>query len=196
MIKFILNQLLIAANKRPIIFVIYSNCPKISTVLLHALAQYLCLFGKLIRMKKILFTVVLSAGLLLGASAQEKLKDKDVPTSVQTSFKSEFPNAKDVEWKMKEGKYKVSFEVNGLDHIAAFGTDGKLISKGMKIRESELPAAIATAVKGAYADRTIDDVYRVDKNGSAHYLVKLNGDPETKVLYSADGQVVKEKMDQ
>ena len=130
---------------------------------------------------------------MLGSYAQDNLKEKDVPPAIQTSFKTEFPNAKDIEWKMKDGKYKVEFEVNGLDHFAKYGTDGKLMAKGMKIRTSELPNAVATSVKNTYADRTIDDVYRVDKDGSAFYLVKLDGDPETKVLYSADGQVAKDK---
>lgn len=130
---------------------------------------------------------------MLGSYAQDNLKDKDLPPAIQSSFKTEFPNAKDIEWKMKDGKYKVEFEVNGLDHFAKYGTDGKLMAKGMKIRTSELPNAVATSVKNTYADRTIDDVYRVDKDGSAFYLVKLDGDPETKVLYSADGQVAKDK---
>jgi hypothetical protein len=154
-------------------------------------------------MKKILFAFLLSTGLVLAASAQEdktstlqdKIKESDVPTAVQTSFKSSFPNATDVEWKMKEGKYKVKFEINGTDHMAAFGTDGKLMSKGLKIRTSELPSAVSAAVKNAYADRTIDNVYRVDKNGSVYYMVKLDGTPDTKVMYSADGQVVTEKKD-
>ncbi len=130
---------------------------------------------------------------MLGSYAQDNLKDKDLPPAILSSFKTEFPNAKDIEWKMKDGKYKVEFEVNGLDHFAKYGTDGKLMAKGMKIRTSELPNAVATSVKNTYADRTIDDVYRVDKDGSAFYLVKLDGDPETKVLYSADGQVAKDK---
>jgi hypothetical protein len=141
-------------------------------------------------MKKILFVGLFTAGLMLGSYAQDNLKEKDVPPAIQTSFKTEFPNAKDVEWKLKDGKYKVEFEINGLDHFAKYGTDGKIMAKGMKIRTSELPNAVATAVKSGYADRTIDDVYRVDKDGSAFYLVKLNGNPETKVMYSADGQVV------
>lgn len=152
-------------------------------------------------MKNILFAALLSTGLVLSASAQEQksvqeLKETDVPTTVKTSFKTAFPNAKDVEWKMKEGKYKVNFEVNGTDHIAAFGADGTMMSKGMKIRTSELPSAVSTAVKTAYADRTIDNVYRVDKDGTVNYLVKLDGDPETKIMYSADGQVVTEKKKQ
>lgn len=150
-------------------------------------------------MKKIIFLVLLSSGLILGSYAQDKqdkLKEKDVPAAVQTSFKSAFPNAQDIDWKMKDGKYKVEFEVNGLDHFAKYGTDGKLMAKGMKIRTSELPTAVATSVKGSYADRTIDEVYRVDKDGAAFYLVKLEGNPETKVLYAADGQLAKEKKDQ
>lgn len=148
-------------------------------------------------MKNILLATLLTTGLALGATAQtgQELKEADVPATVKTSFKTAFPNAKDVEWKMKEGKYKVDFDMDGNDHIAAFGADGKMLSKGMKIRTSELPSAVATAVKTAYADRNIDNVYRVDKNGTINYLVKLDGEPETKVMYSADGQVVKEKKD-
>ena len=137
----------------------------------------------------------MATSLALGASAQD-MKESDVPTAVKTSFKTTFPNAKDVDWKMKEGKYKVAFEISGLDHMASFGADGKMIARGMKIRRSELPSAVSSAVKSAYANREIDDVYRVDKNGSAYYLVKLDGEPETKIMYSTDGQVVKEKMDQ
>ena len=143
-------------------------------------------------MKKILLATLLTTGLVMGAFAQE-LKETDVPAAVKTSFKSAFPNAKDVDWKMMEGKYKVDFDIDGTDHIAAFGTDGKMISKGMKIRVSELPSAVTSAVKSSYAGKDIQNVYRVDKNGTVCYLVKLEGNPETKVMYSADGQVVKEK---
>lgn len=142
-------------------------------------------------MKKILFLGLLTAGLMAGAYAQDEVKEKDVPAGIHSSFKSAFPNAKDVEWKLKDGKYKAKFEVNGLDHFAKYGADGKLLARGMKIRTSEIPNAVTAAIKETYAARMIDDVYRVDKNGAAFYLVKLKGDPETKVLYTADGQVAK-----
>lgn len=144
-------------------------------------------------MKKLIFAILLVTGLTQIAAAQEQVKESDVPAEVKTGFKNAFPDAKDVEWKMKDGKYKVKFEMNGTDNIAAFDAAGKMLSKGVKIKESELPAAVAAAVKSGYADRTIDDVYKVDKNGTIHYMVKLNGSPETKVAYTADGQVVKEK---
>ena len=145
-------------------------------------------------MKKILFALLLSAGFLIKASAQD-IKAGEVPALVKTNFKAAFPNAKDVDWKKKEGNYKAKFEINGTDYIAYYGSDGKIISKGLKIRRSELPTPISDAVKNGYAGRTIDNVYRMDKNGTAYYLVKLEGDPDTKVLFTADGQVSKEKID-
>jgi hypothetical protein len=146
-------------------------------------------------MKKIFFASLLIIGLVLSVSAQEKVKEKDVPTTVQASFKTGYPEAKDVDWKMKDGNYKAKFKVNGTNHIASFDATGKMLSKGIEIKESELPAAVTHAVRLAYANRTIDNVYSMEKDGSTNYLVKLKGSPETKVLYSADGQVVKEKID-
>jgi hypothetical protein len=150
---------------------------------------------KRVFMKKILLALLLITGFTTSISAQEKerIKDKDVPAAVQTSFKNEYPEARDAEWKMKENVYKVHFEVNRTNHMASYDASGKLLSKGIEIQETELPAAVASALKSAYAGRTIDDVYRVEKDGSTNYLVKLDGRPETKILYSADGQIIKEK---
>ena len=146
-------------------------------------------------MKKILLAALLMSGLSLCGTAQEKekIKDKDVPVAVQTTFNAEYPEAKDIEWKLKDGHYKVVFEVNGTNQIASFDSIGKLLSKGIEIKEAELPAAVTSAVRSGYAGRTIDVVYKIEKDGSLNYLVKLNGDPVTKILYSADGQVIKEK---
>jgi thioredoxin-related protein len=146
-------------------------------------------------MKKKLLALLLLTGLTLSVTAQEKEKidQKDVPMAVLATFKNEYPEAKDMKWKMKEEKYKVEFEVNGTDHIASFDATGKMLSKGIEIKEAELPAAVTTAIQSGYAGRTIDDAYKVEKDSIIHYLVKLNGNPETKILYSADGQVIKDK---
>jgi hypothetical protein len=146
-------------------------------------------------MKKKIFASLIVIGLALGVSAQEKIKEKDVPATVQASFKGANPEAKNVDWKMKDGAYKAKFKVNGMNHIASYDANGKVTSTGMEIKEAELPAAVLSAVKLAYQDRSIDDVYKVDKNGSTQYMVKLKGSPETKLMYSPEGQVIKEKMD-
>lgn len=144
-------------------------------------------------MKKKLLALCLATGLMLSVIAQEKVKDKDVPASVQTTFKTQYPEASDADWKMKDGKYKAHFKVSGTKHMAAFDPSGTLLSTGIEIKESELPAAITAAIKSTYVDRSIDDAYKVDKDGSINYLVTLNGNPETKILYSADGKVMEDK---
>ena len=148
-------------------------------------------------MKKKLLAFCLAAGIVLSVNAQEKTKisDKDLPATIQTNFKSQYPDASGADWKLKDGKYKVHFNVNGTKQMAAYDQAGTMLSKGIEIKESELPANITSSTKSLYTNRSIDEVYKVDKNGATQYLVKLKGDPETKILYSADGQVIKEKQD-
>ncbi len=146
-------------------------------------------------MKKTFLAALLVTALSLGLSAQDgqKVKDADLPAAIKTSFQSEFPNAGDVEWILKDGHYKVEFEINDVDNIAAFDASGKLIKKGVEIKENELPAAVTSALQSAHAGKGIDDVYKMEKDGTSYYLVKFNGNPKTKVMYSEDGQEIKEK---
>jgi len=145
-------------------------------------------------MKKQLCTIFLAAGLALGVYAQDEttVQDRDLPAGIQTSFKSQFADANGAEWKMKDGKYKVNFKRNGVKNMASFDETGNLLSKGVEIKENELPAAITTAVSTGYADRKIDEIYRVETNGTTSYMVKLKGDPKTKLMYSEDGQIIKD----
>jgi hypothetical protein len=142
-------------------------------------------------MKKQFFTLFLVAGMAIGANAQQTIQERDLPAGVQSSFKTEFSDASGAEWKMKDGAYKVHFKRNGVKNMASFDETGKLTSKGVEIKENELPAAITTAVNSTHSGRKIDEIYKINKDGKTSYLVKLNGDPKTKLMYSAEGQLVK-----
>lgn len=151
-------------------------------------------------MKKTILAFLLVAGITLGVKAQDKKKEKisstDVPAAVQTSFSSNFANATDVEWKKKDADYKVSFELNDVDHHAMFSSTGTLISQGQKIQEAEIPAAVITALKKDHPDYKIDDAYTIVKDGTTSYKIKLDGTPDLKVMYSADGTKITDKVDQ
>ncbi|HRO71398.1 MAG TPA: PepSY-like domain-containing protein [Chitinophagaceae bacterium] len=146
-------------------------------------------------MKKTLLAALLITALSLGLNAQDgqKVKDADLPAAIKTSFQSEFPDARDVEWVLKDGHYKVEFEVKDVDNIAAFDASGKLLKKGIEIKQSELPAAVSSALQSAHAGKDIDDVYKMEKDGTSYYLVKFDGNPKTKVMYSPEGQEIKDK---
>ncbi|WP_290794133.1 PepSY-like domain-containing protein [Flavihumibacter sp. UBA7668] len=144
-------------------------------------------------MKKQLFTLFLVTGMALGLSAQETVQEKDLPAGIQTSFKSQFAGASGAEWMMKDGTYKVHFKSNELKHMASFDKDGNLTSKGVEIKETELPGAISSAVSSSHNGRKIEEIYKIEKGGVTSYMVKLTGEPKTKLMYSADGQLVKDK---
>ncbi|KYP14133.1 PepSY-like domain-containing protein [Flavihumibacter sp. CACIAM 22H1] len=145
-------------------------------------------------MKKQLVIFFLVAAMALGVQAQENsLNERDLPVDIQTSFKTHFSDASDASWKKKAGNYKVSFKRNGVKNIASFNEGGTLTSRGIEIKENELPAPIRTAVSTSYKDRKIEEIYKMEKEGTTSFLVKLKGDPATKLMYSQEGQLIKDK---
>ena len=158
-------------------------------------------------MKKTILAFLLMAGVTLGVKAQdqntqdqkkekEKISSTEVPAAVQTSFSSNFANATDVEWKKKDADYKVSFEINDVDHHAMFSSTGTLLWKGEEIQEAAIPAAVMTALKKDHPNHRIDDAYTIVKDGTTSYKISLDGNPDLKVKYSADGTKVQDKVDQ
>ena len=148
-------------------------------------------------MKKLVMVFLLSTGVALGAVAQDKDKQeipaKDVPGSVQTSFKNSYSSARDVEWKQKDGKYIAEFEIDGKDHFAGFDANGTLVKKGMEITKEELPAAVISIIQTSYAADKIDDVYKIEEDGQVKYKVELDGNPDKKLMFSSDGKLLEEK---
>lgn len=146
---------------------------------------------------KHVFIALLLAGFIMSASAQQKVKVKtqDVPANVQTALKTAFPDAKDIDWTMKDGMYKASFEVNGKDHFAGINNSGELKIKGSEILANQLPEAVTSAIKSAYANWKIDDVFQVEEDGTTSYLIELDGKPDKHVYYTADGKLTKETED-
>jgi hypothetical protein len=156
------------------------------------------LYCKLFIMKQTMMSLLLILGVTLGVSAQEKVKvkEQDVPANVQTALKNAYPEAKDIEWKLKDGIYKASFEINGTEHFAGITNAGEVKVKGSEIPADQLPSSISSAIKSSYAKWKIDDVFKVEEGTNISYLVELDGSPDKHVHYSADGKLVKESEDE
>lgn len=150
-------------------------------------------------MKTLFGICLLVVGMAVTANAQNaqdktksKLDEKNVPQAVKSAFTSAYANASDIEWKAKNGNYKVKFEQDGKDQIAELSASGEIISKGVEIEKSELPSAVSDAIASKNANAKIDKLYRIEKGGQTHYMVKMDGSPEKKVMYSEDGKIMKE----
>ena len=142
-------------------------------------------------MKTIALALFLTASFGQAALAQDKekteIRSSDVPDAVMTSFNNNFKGTTDVEWKKKGNDYKVSFRMNNAEHHAMYNSSGTLLSQGQKISESELPAAVQNALKKDYPNHKVDEIYTLVKDGTTRYKIELDGSPDWKVVYSANG---------
>ena len=147
-------------------------------------------------MKKII-TLGLALCFALGIQAQKSVdvKSADVPAAIQNSFQKHYPGATGADWEMKDGNYKVEFRDAGNKHKAWFDNTGMRMSHATEIKIADVPAAVSEAVAKNHPGSKIDDAYRIEKDGKTHYKLELDGNPDKKVVYSADGELIREKTD-
>lgn len=142
--------------------------------------------------------VIAAMGFAPAANAQ-KLPPTQVPAPVQAAFTKAFPNAMDVEWKMRGTQYKVEFET-GLfftDHEAWYDASGKLLRHEEEISPGDLPAAVTSAIATEFPGYRIDDTERITIDGVVSYVVelKMKGYQEWKVAYDASGKQLQKLVD-
>ena len=141
-------------------------------------------------MKFFVVTLMLSA-YSLASYAQKDVDISEVPTAVQDAFKTEFADATDVEWEMKDNQYEAEFEKqDDTDYHALFDASGKMISQKQEIEESALPTEVTTAIKNDYPDYEVDDAEKLTKDGETYYQVELEKFlRDEKKVYSASGEL-------
>lgn len=140
------------------------------------------------------------AALLLFATAAvsaQDLRTNEVPANLQSTFTKSFTNVKDVEWEKKGDYYKVEFEINRMDHDIWYDAQGNVIKSKIEISESELPSAVASAVKTKYADYKIDSVEVLEEGGKKTYKVEIEKGwtKERKLVLDASGEILSDMED-
>lgn len=140
------------------------------------------------------------AALLLVATATvsaQDLKMDEVPATLQNTFSKSFSNTNDVEWEKKGDHFKVEFEINKMDHDIWYDGDGNVMKSKMEIAESDLPSAIATAVKNEYADYKIDSVEVYEQEGTKSYKIEIEKGwfNERELTIDASGKIVSDIKD-
>ena len=139
-------------------------------------------------MKTMLLSLIaLSSGFL---SCSQDVPANKVPSIVQNTVQSKFPNATDIEWEKKQNFYEAEFDVNKIDHKAHIDSNGKLIVYKVEIRKDELPAAITAAVSRQYSGYGIDDADKLEKDGTTYYQVELDakGKKDQLLVFTVDGR--------
>lgn len=135
--------------------------------------------------------------LLIGshsASAQ-KINAGQVPAPVQQAFKGKFASATDVDWKKEGNRYKASFDMGDVDHDAFYTAAGKLASHNYEIKVTELPASVQASAKTNFPKHKLDDPERIETNGTVTYKVELDGRPDMKAIFAANGKLISKRED-
>jgi len=112
-------------------------------------------------------------------------KDIEVPSAVQTKFKTMYPEVKKVKWEMEDGRYEASFEVNKKETSVVFSPNGMPDLTETEIDADALPKAVTDYIHKNMPGKKISEAMRVmASNGTVTYEVNVD---KTDYLFDAAG---------
>ena len=117
-----------------------------------------------------------------------------VPDAVTKAFNTKFPGAASVKWGKENAKeYEAEFKLNGRSASANFLVDGSLVETEMEIANTELPAAVVSAVQTKYPGAVLIKSYKLETaKGVITYEAEIkNGTKKKELIMHADGSIVK-----
>lgn len=134
-------------------------------------------------MKKIVFVL----GLLVTVGVCSAYPSERVSRKVLASFKTEFANAKDVEWETGNNYFRASFTMNEQRIFAFFNANGKMLSIARYISSVQLPVNLFVDIKNDYSNYWISDLFEVSNSEGLHYYVTLETAESKLVMRSDNG---------
>jgi len=134
-------------------------------------------------MKKILLVLGLVATMgVCSAYPSERVSQK-----VLASFKTEFTNAKDVEWDTGSNYFRATFTMNDQRVFAFYNVEGELLSVARYISSIQLPINLFSELKNNYSKYWISDLFEVSNSEGLHYYVTLETADSKLVMHSVNG---------
>jgi hypothetical protein len=134
-------------------------------------------------MKKILLVLGLVATMgVCSAYPSERVSQK-----VLASFKTEFTNAKDVEWDTGSNYFRATFTMNDQRVFAFYNVEGELLSVARYISSIQLPINLFSDLKNNYSKYWISDLFEVSNSEGLHYYVTLETADSKLVIHSVNG---------
>jgi len=116
------------------------------------------------------------------------------PAPVEAAFKKAYPNetVKSVSKETEDGK--VQYEVESMDGTQArdlvYLADGTLVNYEELIPQSEVPAAVMTALKAKYPKATVTRAEKLFEKGTMNYELAIKGGGPGEVVLTPAGKWV------
>jgi len=141
-------------------------------------------------MKREIVILIPLAFLIASCKGQNITKDK-VPSLVSNTLKAKFPSTSDVDWEKHGNTYEAELDMNDSTELSVrIDESGKILMQKQDIASSELSINIATTIQNQYPGYTLDDIEKIDKDGTIYYQVELKakGKKELNLVFSTDGK--------
>ena len=152
----------------------------------------------------LLVSALLTVTLSFGAVSCEKYDDGRPSKNVRNEFNQMYPDAKDVEWDVESGHWKVSFETgkapNRIEHEAWYAEDGTWIRTVSEYTLSMVPQGIKELLSGSeYGTLPLEDreveYFETSSYGKFYRFDLWQGGREIKVDVHESGEVVPASYD-
>lgn len=103
------------------------------------------------------------------------IKQENVPSKVQNTFKKNFSSARNVTWNKYQNYYEASFTQSGKNYQVAITPNGDWIQTSISGSMAELPAEVKEQLQaGEYASYEVRNVREVSSTGSERiYMVEV-----------------------
>ena len=135
--------------------------------------------------------ILIPLALLIASCKGQNIAKEKVPSLVSNTLKSKFPTSNDVDWVKHGNIYEAELDINDSTELSVrIDESGKVLMQKQDIAVSELSAKIIIAIQNQYPGYTVDDVEKIEKDGSIFYQVELKGKgkKELNLVFSTDGK--------
>lgn len=133
-------------------------------------------------MKKIILTLAIAISTFNAFAEEVK-----VAPVVLDAFKSEFTNAKEVEWTAGSNYFMANFTFNGKFIYAYYSPEGDLLGLSRYISTDVLPMNLQKSLRNNFSEYWVSDLFEVAKNGRTDYFITLEEADKKIILQSTNG---------
>lgn len=116
-----------------------------------------------------MFVVVFTTG------CDNDIAPSEIPSVVENTFKSHFPDATEVEWESYGENFEVDFEVDQTDHSARIDNAGNMLEYKYKIARNILPPPVINVLNMEYVKKKWEDPEILVTGKKSYYQLEIDG---------------------
>ena len=117
------------------------------------------------------------------------------PKAVTDNFTKKFAGATKVKWDQEEeNEWEAEFKMNGNEMSASFDNTGKWLETEAKLKKSDLPEKVLSAVTSEYDGWKIESVESIETPEMKAFEIGIEkGKEELEIQVTADGKITSSK---